>query len=247
MDTAIIVMSGAWFLGAFVNGLTGIGGALISLPIISLVLASKSVIVVSLIAGAVVGLLSLLLYGRYMDLREVAGFWLASLPGMLLGSWTLKLVDMQVLQMLLAVLIAIDVVVQIIQNWLGKCMAPRTTLKYVCGFLTGFFNGSLGINGPVMAVYASLMCMEKNKARGFFVSAVPSLYANMALMAYNGFITEQVIVAAVWVAPAAVLGFVCAYPIARRIRQEYFRFAMLVLLVIAAVSLFLKAAPYFWE
>ena len=245
MDTATMVMAGAWGLGAFINGLTGMGGALISLPIISLVLPSKSVIVISLLAGALVGLLSFLLYSRYINVREVIGFWLAAMPGLVLGSWTLKLVDLEILQMLLAVLIAIDIVVQLVQDWLGTCMAPRAVMKYVCGFFAGFFGGSLGITGPIMAVYASLMCMEKNAARGFFCSAVPMLFINISMVAYNGLITDDVMQAAAWVAPAAVLGFFCAWPLARRIRQETFHAALLVLLGVSSVSLFLKASPYF--
>jgi uncharacterized membrane protein YfcA len=246
MDFATMVIAGAWFLGAFVNGLTGMGGALISLPIISLVISSKSVIVISLITGAAVGILSFLFYARLIPLREAATYWLAALPGLALGSLTLKVVDLPVLQMLLAAIIAVNIAVQIFQNWLGTCMAPRKAMKYICGFFTGFFGGSLGIPGPIMAIYASLMCMDKDTARGFFISAIPSQYLNVAIAAHNGLVTEEVLHTAVWVVPTAFLGFALSRPVVKRIKQETFRKALLILLGIAAVSLFFKAFPYFF-
>lgn len=173
-DTFII--AGAWFIGAFVNGLTGMGGALLSLPLISLFISSKSVILVSLIAGLQVGLMTLLLYWRYIDIKEVLGFWAAALPGIFLGVWLLKIVDIEILELLLCVLIVTHIVVQLVQDWLGSCMAPRAVMKYLCGFLAGIFGASLGINGPIMAIYTSLMCMEKNKARGFFNQRHPYLH-----------------------------------------------------------------------
>lgn len=241
-----MVIAGAWFIGAFVNGLTGMGGALISLPIISLVISSKSVIVISLMTGAAVGILSFLFYARLIPLREAATYWMAALPGLVLGALTLKLVDIHVLQMLLAVIITVNIAVQLFQNWLGTCMAPRKAMKYICGFFTGFFGGALGIPGPIMAIYASLMCMDKDTARGFFISAIPSQYLNVAMAAHNGLLTADVIHTAVWVIPVAFIGFACSRPFARRIKQETFRKALLMLLGIAAVSLFFKAFPYFF-
>ncbi len=81
MDNDILIISAAWFIGAFINGLTGMGGALIALPLISLFASSKDAIVVSMISGFLVGLMSLLLYWRYINIKEVLGFWLAALPG----------------------------------------------------------------------------------------------------------------------------------------------------------------------
>jgi len=246
MDFATMVIAGAWFIGAFVNGLTGMGGALISLPLISLVIPSKSVIVISLMTGAAVGIMSFICYSRLIPKREALEYWLIALPGLVLGSWTLKLVDIQILQMLLAVIIALNIGVQLFQNWLGTCMAPRRLMKYVCAFFTGFFGGSLGIPGPIMAIYASLLCMDKDKARGFFISAIPSQYLNVAMAAHNGLVTPLVLDTVVWVIPAALIGFGVSCPVVKRIKQETFRKALLVLLAIASVSLFVKSAPYFF-
>ena len=51
---------------------------------------------------------------------------------------------------------------------------------------------------------------------------------------------------AVWVIPAALLGFAASCPVVKRIKQETFRKALLVLMAIASVSLFVKSAPYFF-
>ncbi len=241
---ACLIMAAAWFCGAFINGLTGMGGALIALPLITLFAASKSAIVISFFPGLVSGFLTLFLFWKYIDLREVAGFWITALPGILIGVHTLKAVDIEILQLLLAAIIATHIIVQIIQDWLGTCMAPRRALKYILGFAAGFFSGSLGVNGPIMAIYTSLMCLDKNRSRGFFTSAVPSGLINIGLVAYNGMITAEVLQAELYVIPAAVAGFLLARPLALRIGHRAFHIAILLLLGFAAASLFMRSLPY---
>ena len=138
MNNDILIIAGAWFIGAFINGLTGMGGTLIALPLISLFVSAKSVILISIFAGTLVGTLTLLLYWRYIDVKDVIGFWLPAIPGIVLGVWTLKVVDMELLELLLCVIIVLHIIVQLIQDWLGTCMAPRACMKYLCGFLAGF-------------------------------------------------------------------------------------------------------------
>ena len=240
----LFIICAAWFIGAFINGLTGMGGTLIALPLITLFVSAKSVILISLISGTLVGTLTFLLYWRYIDVRDVLGFWLPALPGIALGVWTLKVVDIELLELLLCGIIVMHITVQLVQDWLGTCMAPRAIMKYICGFFAGFFGGSIGINGPIMAMYASLMCLEKNKARGFFTSATATSYISLTVVACNGLFTEEVVQSASFVAPAAVAGFLCACPLAKRIRQETFHVALLVLLGFAAFSLFIRTMPY---
>lgn len=247
MDTITLVAAASWFFGAFVNGLTGMGGALISLPIISAFSSSKEVIVISTIAGMQVATMAFFLYCRHIHLRETLGFWLAAIPGIPCGVLVLRFVDIQLLQLLLCAIIVTHITVQCVQEWLGTCMAPRETLKYLCGFVAGFFLGSIGVNGPILAIYASLMCMEKNAARGFFVLGFPTVFINLGMLAYNGMLTETVLRSSMWVAPAALAGFWAAWPLAKRIRQETFRKALLILLGIAAATLFVRSLPYLMD
>ena len=244
MVSDLFIIGAAWFIGAFINGLTGMGGTLIALPLITIFISSKSIILISLIAGIMVGLMTLLLYWRYIDVKDVLGFWIPALPGIVIGVWTLKIVDVELLELLLCIIIVLHIIVQLIQDWLGTCMAPRAAMKYICGFIAGFFGGSIGINGPIMAMYASLMCLDKNKARGFFTSSTVASLVSLGIVISNGLITEDIVRASSWVAPAAVLGFLCAWPLAKRIRQETFHNALLILLGVAAVSLFMRVLPY---
>ena len=244
MVSDLFIIGAAWFIGAFINGLTGMGGTLIALPLITIFISSKSIILISFIASIMVGLMTLLLYWRYIDVKDVLGFWIPALPGIVIGVWTLKIVDVELLELLLCIIIVLHITVQLIQDWLGTCMAPRAAMKYICGFIAGFFGGSIGINGPIMAMYASLMCLDKNKARGFFTSSTVASLVSLGIVISNGLITEDIVRASSWVAPAAVLGFLCAWPLAKRIRQETFHNALLILLGVAAVSLFMRVLPY---
>ena len=239
-----LIMAAAWFFGAFVNGLTGMGGMLIALPLLTLFVVSKSAIVISLFPGFAAGFLTLLVFGRFIHFREALEFWIAALPGMVLGVLTLKLVDMEVLQIILAAIITTHVAIQLVQDWLGTCMAPHISLRLILGFAAGFFTGSIGINGPIMAIYASLMCMDENSARGFFTSAVPIGIVNIALVAAGGLVSMDTLAAEAIVLPATVAGFLCALPFAKKIRKTAFHAALLLLLCVTAMTLFYRSAPY---
>lgn len=243
MTTDILIIAVVWIFAAFINGLTGMGGGLISLPIISLFVSSKSIIIITLIVGTMVGTLTLFLYWRHINFKEVAGFWIASLPGMYIGSYALKMVDMAILQLFLFALIVIHITVQLIQEWLGTCMAPRALMKYACGFLAGIFGGSVGLNGPIMAIYSSLMCMEKDRARGFFTTSTPATFFILLFAYRNGMVTTEAVHTSLWVAPAAIIGFLLALPLAKKIKQSTFHTAVLLLLAFSAVSLLFKAVP----
>ncbi len=244
MNGDILVMMAAWAVGAFINGLTGMGGTLIALPLITFFVSSKTAVVVSMLTGTFVGLLTFFLYWRYISIKEVLGFWIPALPGIVLGVQILKAVDMELLELLLCSIIVVHIVVQLVQDWLGTCMAPRRLMKYLCGFAAGFFGGSIGINGPVMAMYASLMCMDKDKARGFFSSSTPSGLISIVMVAAGGLIGKDVLTGTAWAAPAALAGVICARPFAKKIRQQTFHNALLILLGIAALSLFWRTLPY---
>ncbi len=244
MVNDLFIIGAAWFIGAFINGLTGMGGMLIALPLITLFVSSKTVILISIIISVLVSLMSFALYWRYINVRDVIGFWLPAIPGILLGVRTLKIVDVEILELLLCLIIVMHIIVQLVQDWLGTCMAPRSFMKWGCGFFAGFFGGSIGINGPVMAMYASLICMEKNEARGFFTSSTPASIVSLGVIMIHGLITEDVIRSVSFIAPVAVAGFLCAWPLAKRIRQGTFHNALLILLGVAAVSLFMRVMPY---
>ena len=121
MVSDLFIIGAAWFIGAFINGLTGMGGTLIALPLITIFISSKSIILISFIASIMVGLMTLLLYWRYIDVKDVLGFWIPALPGIVIGVWTLKIVDVELLELLLCIIIVLHITVQLIQDWLGTC------------------------------------------------------------------------------------------------------------------------------
>ena len=53
MDTPVLVVVIAWFVGGFVSGASGIGGAMIALPLAALFIPIQTVIVLSCILNLV--------------------------------------------------------------------------------------------------------------------------------------------------------------------------------------------------
>ena len=71
METELIVTFLAWFLGGFVNIITGIGGNLVALPVMLLALDFTVAAVVSCVIGALLGVMLVLRFYR-LPMRAVS-------------------------------------------------------------------------------------------------------------------------------------------------------------------------------
>ena len=80
---------------------------------------------------------------------------------------------------------------------------------------------------------------------GYWLYFIPTSYISIGVVAGSGLLTEHVLSSCSWVAPSAVIGFLCACPLAKRIKQETFHIALLILLGFAALSLFVRVIPAF--
>lgn len=90
METELIVTFLAWFLGGFVNIITGIGGNLVALPVMLLALDFTVAAVVSCVIGALLGVMLVLRFYRFADARSVLLLSLGALPGLVAGVMCLK-------------------------------------------------------------------------------------------------------------------------------------------------------------
>lgn len=90
METELIVTFLAWFLGGFVNIITGIGGNLVALPVMLLALDFTVAAIVSCVIGALLGVMLVLRFYRFADARSVLLLSLGALPGLVAGVMCLK-------------------------------------------------------------------------------------------------------------------------------------------------------------
>lgn len=247
-ETAVMML--AWFVGAFVNGVTGLGSAMVALPLLSLAIVSKDMIVVSAICGMLVAFAALAIYWKAFDFREDRLFWGFYALGAPFGLLTLKTVDIHILQFLLGLVTLFYVLWRVVQTArkvpMRVCRKPRQAAVFF-GWLSGFFLGAISVGGPPTILYADVLGLDKDRARGLFVGGAFIHLILFPGFLLNGLVTSSVLLKTAYVLPALVLGLLIAYPVGKHINQKMFTLGLLLLLAVAAASLLVRSMAYYLQ
>jgi len=215
-------------LGGFVQGLTGFGSIMISLPLLSLMLDIKTVIpVISLLALC---LNSTVCYSvrRSISPGRLTVLLIATLPGLPLGAWALKYVSPESLTLLLGLLIVAFMGHQLLfrpaRRELGKPWAAVT------GLTAGFLGGSIGANGPPIIVYVTSQPWPKDEIKatlaGYFLMAGIGISGSHY---FFGMITPDVIDLFLRLVPALALGMLLGIKCYGKLSEDIFRRAAMIL------------------
>ncbi|GAA1115603.1 sulfite exporter TauE/SafE family protein [Kribbella jejuensis] len=148
----LLILGGVVLLGAFVQWLTGMGFALVSVPALVIVLGPTDGITFANCAAGVICVLGLLRGWRYVRLRSMIPLILAAACTAPLGAWFARALPGPVLLLVMGALVTVAAVVLLI-----GLRVPA--LKGLTGALTagatgGFMNTAAGLGGPPVSLYA---------------------------------------------------------------------------------------------
>lgn len=150
---AAVVAFGVFF-GGFVKATLGLGFGVTSTPILSLVLSPRFAITILSIPSFVSSVWVAAQAARnWRALRPLGPLVIGLLPGVLIGSWALKLLPVRWVQVVVGVLVVFYVLATFFNP---ELRLPNDLVKPV-GFIVGIITGilvSLGnIAGPILAIY----------------------------------------------------------------------------------------------
>lgn len=148
----LLVLGGVVLLGAFVQWLTGMGFALVSVPALVIVLGPAHGVTFANCAAGVVCVLGLLRGWRYVRLGAMVPLIVAAACTAPLGAWFARALPAPVLLLVMGALVTAAAVVLLI-----GLRVPA--LKGLAGALTagatgGFMNTAAGLGGPPVSLYA---------------------------------------------------------------------------------------------
>ncbi|MFF0269834.1 TSUP family transporter [Kribbella sp. NPDC004536] len=148
----LLVLGGVVLLGAFVQWLTGMGFALVSVPALVIVLGPADGVSFANCAAGVVCVLGLVRGWRYVRLRAMVPLILAAACTAPMGAWFARALPGPVLLLVMGVLVTVAAAVLLI-----GLRVPA--LKGLTGALTagatgGFMNTAAGLGGPPVSLYA---------------------------------------------------------------------------------------------
>ncbi|GAB7080615.1 sulfite exporter TauE/SafE family protein [Megalodesulfovibrio paquesii] len=238
MYEAILLSAIAGF-GSFTQGLAGVGVVLIALPLMTLLLDIKIVIVlVNLLALTINIVLGAQLF-KHMRGNSLVPMLVGAAPGIPAGVLVLRAVSAETLQILLGV---------VLLAYCGYALSgrliqrdTRTVWAYVAGFLGGCLGGAITASGPPIIIYTAMQPWTKDRIKatmiGFFlITTIGVTCMHLA----TGMITPAVLSGYAAAFPGLALGLWGGMRCYGRISETVYRRIIVYLLLILGVMLLVK-------
>ncbi|HKI56595.1 MAG TPA: sulfite exporter TauE/SafE family protein [Trueperaceae bacterium] len=218
-----------------VTGLTGFGFALVSVPILMLVLPPASVVATVLVIGEITDVVNVMSARRHVDHAVLRGLLLPATLGMLLGAAALHLVPPAGLRLTAAAAVVTFTGLLLRRGRGSNGTGPgwRTLAASVSGLLTT----AVGLSGPPIVLYLDAAMRDKHRSRAtlaaYFAAISP---AGLALVVAHGGFPAGTWPPILYLTPVALLGRTAGSVLHRWTTPQVFRTITLAVTLIAGLS-----------
>lgn len=194
-------------LGTFVQGLTGFGLALVSVPLLSLLLDVKLAVPVAALFGWLITFPLVYRMRHHVQWRTALVMAIGSLPGSLLGAHLLKLMPARWILVAMGIVLVASSVHALRRRLAANGREPSGTVSALAGFCSGTLGASVGEPGPPAIAYASMQAWspEQVKASLLFFFMLQMIGA-MAGFWSKGLLTSDVFSLFAWGVPSFIAG-----------------------------------------
>jgi uncharacterized protein len=193
LDTTGIIVILTSMAAAFVQGFSGFGFALISLPILSLVIDIRIAVPFIALCGLTNNIYLTIDLKEHIKFFELKNLIIGAIIGIPIGAFFLSRANPEILKSVLGIIIILFVLFSffgiIRQKGLHK------NYGYFFGLLSGLLGGAFNTNGPPVLIYFFLQGWHKTKQKasitGFFIITSIVVVSSHTVA---GLINEQVLV-----------------------------------------------------
>lgn len=238
-DMEVLLVDTIILIAFFFEALFGFGGGLLAIPSVSVVLPVKTTVNLVLIFQLLIGILIVRTW-KDTDWAVLRRMLVGLILGAIVGSLSLSIASDVFLRRFLAVSVLVFLVKML--------FFPKATLKNhkniaasLAGFMGAYFQGIIGIGGPIFTMYLLTAVPNKQKFRAtlifmFFLTSI----LRLGLAIQGGFITETVLAYAI----PLIIPFVLVVSLGQRLHWKipdtYYRYAVYAILLGSSLSLLLK-------
>lgn len=232
--TALII-----FAGSLLQGMTGFGGALVSMPLLLLYAEPMWAAPVVVLCYTINRIPAMFVLRKNLMWEHSLLLLAAAVPGAFLGTYLLKSMEPGFIMKILGTILILFSAYKILSPGLKLAFSKVWALP--TGFLSGILGGAFGTNGPPVVVYAALQPWAKEQVVGMLQSFF--LFANFIIIVsygYHGLLTPSVFAVSAVAVPFAVAGIFLGLRINRRIGQRRFEVILSALIGIMGGILWLR-------
>ena len=233
-DYSLWLFAFAWFLAGVVNGISGMGAAMVALPIVAGSMSAQVLIPATCTMVPVISLACAIPYWRACRWQSLKHMLVTVVPGAVCGVAILFVMSPEALQLVAGPLMIAFVAWQFFTPRLAQ-HGDSWKAGGLTGFFAGFVNTSISFGNAPVAVYALWSGWGQNETRGtmnVFTTIVAT--TTCAVHALAGLYNADVLAFALVGAPSTVLGMLVAMPLLRFIDAD--RFRRILLMVLAAAG-----------
>ena len=235
MTTTMLLFLAAWFLAGFLNGLTGMGAAMLALPLAAALIPPEALVPSTCIIITFLMAHLAWLYRHAFRFRDILPLLASCLPGALAGLVILLILPPVSLQLLIGLAMLAFVGWQLSKRE-RKNHPPTWRAGLIAGSATGFLNTATSFVNPPIAMYALHVGWSKERTvANMNVLALASCLLTCAVQASAGLYTPEVIKLALWAAPISLIGQISGAPLLRRVNLAFFRKALLLVIACGGI------------
>ena len=224
-ETTVILVIAVLFAGTLVRATLGFGNALVTMPVLALMIGLPAATPLVALVASVSTLTILAANWRHVHLASAWRLVAASMLGIPLGLYCLKGLPPWPMQLALGVVVFGFASYSLIQPRLPR--VKDGPLAYVLGFVAGVLGGAYNTNGPPVVIYGTLRGWDPRQFRatlqGYF------LPTNLLIIAGHGAAglwTTDVLWTFLLALPTTLLAVAIGSYLNRRVPKR--RFTMLV-------------------
>lgn len=225
----IVLLAGA------VSGLTGFGFAIVSVPVLMVLMPPKVVVPLVQLLSSMIHVFTLVEARKALTVRRTWPLILAGVSSVPLGTYLLLLLDAETLRLVVGTTVVICALGMLL-GWQRTVRRERLMLLPV-GLLSGALHGSTGMGGPPVILFLTNQELEKQSLRVNLISYFACLGVVSLISQYvGGLLTAEVMKNWLMLVPAAALGTWTGIKLSRRTDQKRFRQITLSILMLTGAS-----------
>ena len=235
MDLGLLLANIAIAFGSVVQGISGVGGGFIMVPLLAL-------IDMSLLPGpfifASLSLSSLMAWRERsaIDFTNTGAFLIAIVPGALMGAWLVSKVAPDNLGIVFGGVLLFAVAI----SAAGVHLPLNRYTATISGITAGAMGASSGIGAPVVAVLYQRESGPRVRSTLAYIYTIASVLILIALAIFDRF-SWQDAQAGLQLVPGFLFGYICSRPLALHFDHGATRYIVLTVSGLAAVILLVNS------
>jgi len=232
-----------FILSSFLQTTTGFGYAIITAPLLALVLDPKDTVMITMLTGLIIRLMMIKTTHHDGSFKAISPFLITSILGAMLGAYCLRVINVDLLKLFMGGILLIFTFLL----WKNYHVTIRhhTFAKAIAGGLSGFLATTTSLNGPPIILYylnakaeEHARVLRGNLTRYFLLINLVSIILSYIAGTLK---LQELWVILLFSIPALAIGFYLGGKLFHRINAEIFKKIALGMVVVSSVVLIFKA------